>query len=661
MKIKITILFFLLFSVLFSFAQKDNIYVDLKEFKIKEDGYLEAKTHIKYGDIQYKKNKVGGYLKALKHYHKAYEYNPDNTELNYKIGVAYLESVQKKLSLPYLKKAYDSDPYVSLLIHWNLGRAYQYNLNFDEAIFEYFKFEKLLRENNGSTEKVNKRIEECDYGKLFASQPIDAMIIRLDVLNSEYPDYAPLISADKSMMIFTSRRKGSTGGKISDEDGMLFEDIYVSYNKNGKWTKPKNLRSPLNTESHDATVGLSPDGQKLFLYHNLDIYVSELKGSRWTKPVPLPPTINTDAVENSACISFDGKELYFIRGKTLKPETSNGDIYVSKLKNGTWGEAKKLSSKINTRYDEDGVFMHPDGRTLFFSSKGHNTMGGYDIFRSAKQEDGTWSEPENLGFPVNSPDDDLYFVMAASGEQGYYSSVKKDGKGFMDIYKIDFPVEIEIEKDSIPDKVVRLTIVKGTVSDGNTGAKLESEIKIFDNEKDELILTAKSNSTSGKYLVSLPSGKNYGMEVKKEGYLFYSDNFNIPKSEKYQEIIKNIKLYPIKKDVKVILKNIFFDFDKSTLRKESFSELNRLKKLLDDNKTMKIEISGHTDNKGSHEYNENLSKARAKAVVNYLISKGINAARLTSRGASWDEPVDTNETEQGRQNNRRVEFKIIEK
>ena len=662
MKITPILLFFILSFQNFMFSQKENISVDLLEFKIKDEGYEQAKQNIRKGNLLYRKNKKGSYLKALPYYLKAYEYNSENAELNYLIGVSYLESVQKKKALSYLQKAYFIEPYVSMLIHWQLGRAYQYNADFDNALKEYYAFKKILDEHNGPTGKVKKRIKECKNGKLLAEQPIDAMIIRLEVLNSEYPDYAPLISADKSMMIFTSRRKGSTGGRISEDDGMYFEDIYVSYNKNGHWTRPKNLGPPLNTETHDATVGLSPDGQKLFLYRNADIYVSELKGNRWTKPLPLPPAINSGAVENSACISFDGKEIYFIRGKTLNPETSNGDIYVSKKINGKWSEAKRLSNIINTKYDEDGVFIHPDGKTLYFSSKGHNTMGGYDIFRTVKQENGTWSKPVNLGFPVNSPDDDLYFVMAANGKDGYYSSVKKDGLGFMDIYKIDFPKEIKFNNDEkVTDIEAKLTIVKGEITDANTGQKLEAVIKIFDNEKDKKVLTANSNKITGKYLISLPSGKNYGMEVNKEGYLFYSGNFNIPESETYREIVKNIKLYPIKKDAKVILRNIFFDFDKATLRPASYPELNRLKNLLDENPTMKVEISGHTDNKGSYDYNLNLSEARAKAVVNYLISKGINPSRLSSRGASYNEPVDTNATEQGRQNNRRVEFKIISK
>ena len=232
---------------------------------------------------------------------------------------------------------------------------------------------------------------------------------------------------------------------------------------------------------------------------------------------------------------------------------------------------------------------------------------------------------------------------------------------YTDIYKIQYSEKLIIKKDSVKKQEFNLTIVKGVVTDASNGKKLQAEIEIFDNEKNKNILTAKSNSSTGKYLVSLPSGKNYGMQVAKQGYLFHSENFNIPIVKGYQEIIKNIKLYPIKKDVKIILKNIFFDTDKSILRPESFAELDRLKKLLNKNPKISIEISGHTDSQGTYKHNVKLSASRAQAVVDYLISKGISKARLTSRGASWDEPISTNETKEGRQLNRRVEFKIVKK
>lgn len=305
--------------------------------------------------------------------------------------------------------------------------------------------------------------------------------------------------------------------------------------------------------------------------------------------------------------------------------------------------------------------MHPDGKTLFFSSKGHNTMGGFDIFKTIKQANGTWSKPQNIGYPINTPDDDIYFVLSASGKFGYFSTIREDGEGLMDIYKIDFAPKKEIiTEDSVPEIKTFVTIVKGTITDGETNKNLDATIEIYDNEKNETIMTVVSNSATGKYLVSLPSGKNYGMEVRKEGYLFHSENFNVPKTEGYQEIIKNVQLYQIKEQAKVVLKNIFFDTNKSKLRPESFAELNRLKQLLILNPKIKIEISGHTDNTGSYNHNKELSEARAKSVVTYLIENGIDSKRLSYRGASWDEPIATNKTEEGKQQNRRVEFKVIE-
>jgi outer membrane protein OmpA-like peptidoglycan-associated protein len=325
--------------------------------------------------------------------------------------------------------------------------------------------------------------------------------------------------------------------------------------------------------------------------------------------------------------------------------------------------------------------MHPDGKTLYFSSKGHQTMGGYDIFK-AVYEDGMWSEPENMGYPINTPDDDVFFVMSASGKHGYYSSIKKEGKGEKDIYKITFlgpekqpvlntednllaslshPVSETVIEEAVEIKTVALTILKGTVKDAITLEPLESMIDLVDNEENKVIANFKSNSKTGKYLVSLPAGKNYGIAVSAENYLFHSENFDIPLASGYAEIVKDVLLKKIAVGSKIVLKNIFFDFDQATLRDESMSELGRLYELLVEVPTLKIEISGHTDSKGSDPYNQKLSEKRAKSVVDYLIGKGISKSRLTYRGAGEAEPVATNDTEEGMQMNRRTEFKVLEK
>ncbi|HOF08151.1 MAG TPA: OmpA family protein, partial [Bacteroidales bacterium] len=310
---------------------------------------------------------------------------------------------------------------------------------------------------------------------------------------------------------------------------------------------------------------------------------------------------------------------------------------------------------------------------------GHNSMGGYDIFKST-YKDGYWSKPENLGVPINTADDDLYFVLASSGQRAYFSSSRKGTIGDQDIFMITFiidkpmnpstednliayktkPVqEIKIES-TIAIETPSLTLLKGFIYDEETKKPLEAQIVLTDNEKNEELAVFTSNAQTGRYLVSLPSGKNYGIAVKKEGYLFHSENFVIPENAQYQEIQKDIYLKPIKVGQSIVLRNIFFDFDKATLRPESKTELENLIKLMNDNPNIKIEISGHTDNIGSAAYNQKLSESRAKAVVDYLIEHGIDKSRLSYMGYGFDKPIAPNDTEEGRQLNRRVEFKIVE-
>jgi outer membrane protein OmpA-like peptidoglycan-associated protein len=307
-------------------------------------------------------------------------------------------------------------------------------------------------------------------------------------------------------------------------------------------------------------------------------------------------------------------------------------------------------------------------------------MGGYDIFKTVL-ENGKWSTPENLGYPVNSPDDDVYFAISGSGRRGYYASAKEGGYGEKDIYVITFlgpeksfalsgednliasaqePIKAKAA-EAVEIKTISLTILKGTITDAFTKKPLEATIELVDNVKNEVIATFKSNSSTGKYLVSLPSGKNYGIAVKAEGYLFHSENFDIPASSGYQEVVKDVELKNVAVGSIIVLRNIFFDFDKATLRPESTNELERLIKLLNDLPTLKIEIGSHTDSKGSDDYNMKLSQSRSESVVSYLINHGIAKDRLVAHGYGETKPIDTNDTDEGRQNNRRSEFKILSK
>lgn len=477
-------------------------------------------------------------------------------------------------------------------------------------------------------------------------------------VNSTFSDYAPVISADGGMMVFTSRRPVTEKEIKRGKEGM--ENVYLSDfdEKKKKWGIAKIFPESINQPGrHNSAIALSNDGQRMLLYRddedgNGDIYESVLEGEMWSAPVKLPEPINSKDHESSASISPDGQSIYFVSNR--KGGQGGRDIWMCRQgKDGQWGKAENLGNVINTSSDEEGIFIHPDGKTVYFSSKGHKSTGGYDIFKS-ELDNGAWTTPVSLGAPVNTTDDDLYFVVTADGKIGYYASAKAGGIGEKDIYMV-FPVEKKKKKGPA------LTLFKGVVIDKVSQAPLESEIEITDNEKKEVVSKVKSNSATGKFLISLPSGKNYGINVKKDGYLFYSDNLTIPDTAAYKEIVKTVALEKLIVGSKIVLKNIFYDFDKASLRAESESELDHLVLLLKNNSTMKIELSSHTDSKGTDDYNMKLSQARAQSVVDYLINKGISKDRLVAKGYGELQPIETNDTEEGRQMNRRSEFKILEK
>ena len=675
-----------IFYSLVSLAQ-NNVEFEKDNFKGDKDGYKEAKKNLEAGDKLFEMGYVY-YKQAIPFYEKANQYNPNNALLNYKLGKCYLYSNFRLKSLPYLEKANKIDTYVDPQLHYMLAKAYHLDMQWNLAIKEYRVFESALniKESKELIDEVKKHIEECNTGRELVKNPVRVFIDNVGMeVNTQYPDYGPVISADESIMLFTSRRPTTTGESVDPGINEYFEDIYMSTKQtNGKWGPAQNMGKPINTEDHDANSGLSADGTKFLIYigkNQGDLYEAELSGDTWGRPEHMNKNINTEFHESSACYSPDGKSVYFISDK---PDGSIGDrdIYVStKDKKGKWGPAVNIGPTINTQWGEEGVFLHPDGKTLYFSSEGHKTMGGYDIFKSVF-ENGKWSEPENMGYPVNTPDDDVFFVISASSKHGYYASVNAKGYGEKDIYLITFlgpekpmilnnednllaslvaPVKEVVIAPTVAIKEAQLTILKGVVTDELTKKPLEATIELIDNQKNEVIATFNSNSVTGKYLVSLPAGKNYGIAVKKENYLFHSENFDIPAKVAFQEVTKNVALKNLAVGSKIILKNIFFDFDKATLRSESTNELERLTKLLNDVLSLKIEISGHTDAKGADDYNKKLSNSRANAVVDYLIKAGIASDRLTAAGYGEEQPIATNDTEEGRQLNRRTEFKVTAK
>src|SRR5258706_4022736 len=650
----------LLISVIFALTHV-TAYAQSKEFNSAnfpndKQGLKEAQKAIKEGDSFYYDLQ---YDEAVLHYQIAYKFNPDNAELDLKMGNCYIHSVKKKKAIELIEKAIQLKPDVDIDAHFLLAKAYHFNLEWDKAIEEYSRcLGKKSESNDAEIVTAKRKIEECKVGKKLMAAPLNVKIESLgSAINTEYDEYCPVISADESVLYFTSKREGTTGG-LENESGEYYEDIYFSENKNGKWTPAKNLGPPVNSERNDATVNLSVDGQRLFVYRdasNVDADISEsrLRGKQWSAPKRLSSNINTKLQETSAAFTPDKKAIYFVSNK----EGGHGgkDIYVSRLTaKGDWGPAENLGPPVNTEMDEDAVFMHPDGKTLYFCSNGHNTMGGFDIFVTVL-EGGKWSEPQNIGYPINTPENDVSFVISASGKHAYYASAREGSLGKRDIYMVTFV------NDTVVKGQPQLTLLSGTITDEATGQPLGANIEVIDNLQAQSVAKFESNSETGKYIVSLPSGRNYGIVVRKEGHLFHSENIDIPASKGYVEINKPVVLRKPEVGKKIILNNIFYDIDKANLRMESMSELTRVLEVLNEMPSLKIEVSSHTDNRGSDEYNQKLSHARAQSVVDYLISKGISADRVIAKGYGKTQPVASNDTDEGRQLNRRTEFKILSK
>lgn len=680
---KCTILAVFTLLIAFKMAFNQSVEFNKYNFPTNKEGLSTALGYISTGDNYYQDG-PGVYRLAIDNYLKADKFNPDNALLNYKLGRCYLDQNDKTEAIKYLEKAVELDPRISPDMVYNdvnflLARAYHLDYQFDKAISKYNEHKNGLTPEQLTKEvkTIDKMIGECEIAKKLVAKPVRVFVDNLgEVVNSAYPDYRPLVVPEESLILFTSARESTTGGK-RDKDSYYFEDIYVSNYIDNKWTLPENAYD-MNSTSHDATAGLSSDGTILYVYKSAGgnrLFESNLVNNSYSFPREMPNAINDGMKQASAALTFDKTTLYF----TSSREDGYGgqDIYVSKKDaKDRWQDAVNIGATINTPFDEEGVFITTDGKTLYFSSRGHNTMGGFDIFKT-EWVDGKWSNPVNLGYPINTPEDDVFFTMATSGQRGYYSSKKKDGFGGHDLYIITFlgaakpmllsPGELLLaytEPSALPKPEAAIeqnTTLSGNILDAATQVALQATIEIVDNSKNELIASFESNSTTGAYLISLQPGKNYGISVNKQDYLFHSENFDIPEDAVAKQIKKDILLKKVEVGTRIVLNNIFYDFNKATLRPESEAELDRLYKLLNENPTLKIEISGHTDNVGSASYNQKLSESRAKSVVNYLLDKGIAQTRLTFKGYGFNRPVAGNDTEDGRQQNRRTEFEILDK
>ncbi len=676
----------LLLIPLMTYSQQ-YIKVVKSEFKTEnETGLKEAWKSIQDGDKLFKAG-PGTYREARQHYLFANKYNSENPELNYKIGICYLFADDKYESINYLRKAYIADNQISTDIHYVLARAYHLTLEFDRAIEEYNKHLSTLspklfaRESPG----IKRMIQECENGKAMVTKPLRVIISNLgENINSDADDYNSVFASGDSVMYFTSRRVHDEKARRSGYDNKYYEGIYMSLRKDTEWTKARNLGKKVNLKNHNnAALAVTGYGSRLYVYRGLkdagNIYESKMKKGAWTPPKPLSGRFNTKYRETSVSFSPDQKVFYFV---SSNPKVSLGgrDIFfATKNSQGKWNKPVNIGSKINTPFDEECVSISPDGNTLYFSSRGHNSIGGYDVFRSDKNDLGEWSPAVNIGYPVNTPDDDVFYTVTPVGKYAYYSANRMGTLGGRDIFRILY---LGAEKEFImttedvliagildttrrgfltsPGVITIDTtfILTGKVMDGVSKDGVMAQIEFIDADQSKVVATTLSND-SGSYTARLPEGKAYGVEINAKGYLFFLDMVDITGEQPEEPIRRDFSLEKVEVGTKVVLENIFFETNKATLKPESYPQLEQVLKFLDSNSTVRMEISGHTDNVGSLKLNTNLSQARAESVVRYLVERGVDPSRLDSKGYAFSQPVAPNDTPEGRAKNRRVEFKIL--
>ncbi|MBN2669112.1 MAG: PD40 domain-containing protein [Bacteroidales bacterium] len=467
--------------------------------------------------LQYKKAKrliyLENYQEALPILDSLSHIDDNNANLNYLLGLCYYHQQQdRQQAIPYLEKAsknvnektkedYKSDEAPMDALYY-LAHAYLLDYQLDKCI----QTSETLKQKSSDVlykDKADRLINHAQNAQLLTKMPIQIEINALGAnINSTEDDYSPLINADETFMVFTSRREGSTGGQLNDE-GRYYEDVYSSIKDMGQWQKAVPFNNNINTTRHDAAVALSADGNDMIIYRDDygigNLYSSHLFSNGWSKAEKLSSNVNSKNNETHAAFSHDGQTLYFI--SDIDGGYGGKDIYFSnKLPNGQWGLPQNLGIGINTKWDEDGVYIHPDGSKLYFSSEGHNSMGGYDIFYCEWLAESGWSEPKNVGYPINTTDDDVFAVFSADGKRAYYSAQKKDGMGGFDIYMMNLM--------SLPER--NNTIVKGPILDANGQIVLGYNLKVYNSEH-QLIGQYKANN-EGIYTLVLKQGETYFLE-----------------------------------------------------------------------------------------------------------------------------------------------------
>ncbi len=597
---------------------------------------------------------------ALSVLEKAIEKEPNYAEAHFRLGNLYdLKSQTERadyheVSLQHYQKSIDLKPKnPSFITAYNiLGDATLRKGNYAKAKEYYQQFLDLRPAKQSLVFAAQKQIANCDYAIEAQKNPLPFNATPMPApLNQFALQYFPVLTADQQTLIFTAR---TTNDSRSDED------IYISTRKNNEWTNPIPISDKINTVENEGTCTISADGRTLVFtncdgrqsFGSCDLFVSYKIGNEWIEPINLGNKVNSPFWESQPALTADGRTLYFVSDR--RGSIGKRDIWVSKLgEDGVWGIATNLGKNVNTYDDEVSPFIHVNGKTLFFSSKGHLGMGGFDLYES-ELDKGQWSFAKNLGYPLNTQDDQVSLFVSPDSKKGYFAHEERKGQFHIvtsKLYEFDFPEQIAIKNKS--------SYLKGIIYDAKTKKPIGARIELFNLNTSELEAVTKSDRKDGSYLTVLTEGTSYGLYVNADGYLFKSLSFDYTKAQKNNQLVMDIYLKPIETGAKDILQNLFFDTGKWELEGKSKTELEKLVALMKGNPKLKIEISGHTDDIGEDKANLELSQKRAKTVHEYLLKAGIDPLRLKYVGYGETQFDVPNTSDTNRQQNRRIEFKVL--
>lgn len=594
----------------------------------------------------------GKFKQGILELEKVLTIDPNFIEVPLTLGDFYFDSKDTVQALQNYEKATLINESYYPIVWLRIGDIYKEAGENDKAEASYRKFLSYEKKDKKNIGLATFNLEEIAFRRWAYAHPVPFDPKNMGAaVNSRYDEYLPSLTADEQTLVFTRKVPSREAQPATNE-----EDLFVAIKEDGKWTAAERMPAPLNSDGNEGAECVSQDGHVMFFtacdrkggQGSCDLYLCTLKGDKWSAPRNLGNPVNTGGWETQPSFSIDGKTLYFASNR--RGGKGGNDIWKTVFRNGRWSEPINLGDSINTPGDEKCPFIHYDDQTLYFASNGHKGMGGFDIYYSRKIDENTWSKPKNLGYPINTKDDDASMIVSPSGTTAIFSSDRAGGLGGLDLY------QFELYKEAQP---LAVTYMKGIVCDQKTNAKLAATVRVIDVADGNEIATTSSDPVNGSFLISLPVNRNYAINISCDKYLFYSENIELQNGTPDKPFLMNIFMKPIEIGESIVLKNIFFETGSAELKNESVAELNKLVQFMVKNPDIRIEISGHTDNVGSDAMNQKLSEDRANAVANYLFDKGIDRQRVRSVGYGKTRPIDTNDTEQGRANNRRTMFEII--